>query len=77
MGLPGWFKTTNTTIKANDGIIPLAIDEFGRISAWVKKFNQHNETGSGFVSFRNWAYSVTPSPQELELLYQVAVYGLK
>jgi len=74
MGLPAWFKTTNTSVEGN-GIIQLAIDEFGRTSDWIKKFNASN--GSGFVSFRNWAFNVPVKKQELELLYQVAIYGLK
>lgn len=74
MGLPLWFKTTNATVEG-DGVVPLAIDEFGRISAWVKRFKKN--VGSGFVSFRNWSFNIPVKTQELEILYRVAIYGLK
>ena len=74
MGLPAWFKTTNATV-VGDGVVPLAIDEFGRISAWIKRFKK--DAGSGFVSFRNWSFNTQIKVHELQLLYQVAVYGLK
>ena len=72
-GLPVWFKATGTPVKADD-VTPLAYNEFGLVTAWVKKFNARN--GSGFVSLRPWSWSVPIREEDLELIHAVAVYGL-
>lgn len=74
-GLPEWLTTTNSTVEAGKGIIPLAIDEFGRISLWFKKFNPR--PGSGFVSARTWAWNVPIHEEDLDLIYKLAVHELE
>lgn len=73
-GLPSWFKTTGALVAQSSEITPLAYNEFGKVSAWVKKF--HPRIGSGFVSCRTWAWNVPIRDHELEILYNLAVYGL-
>lgn len=73
-GLPSWLKTTATPVHGRD-ITPLAYDEFGRVSAYVKSFS--NRPASGFVSIRTWAWFISPKPEELTTLHQLAVYGLE
>lgn len=74
-GLPDWIKTTNSTVEAGEGVIPLAYDEFGRISLWVKKFNPR--PGSGFVSARTWSWNVPIREMDLELIYKLAMHELE
>lgn len=73
-GLPAWFKTTGIPLKA-EGIIPLAYDEFNRVSAWVKKFNPR--AGSGYVSFRSWSWNVSMKEQDFDMIYKLATYQLE
>ena len=72
-GLPAWFKATGNPVAEND-VIPLAHNEFGLVTAWVKKFNARK--GSGFVSLRPWSWSVPIREEDLELIHAVAVHGL-
>ena len=74
LGLPAWLTTTNSTVEPEKGIIPLAHDEYGRISLWLKKFNPR--PGSGFVSVRTWAWNVPIQQSDLELIHQIAVHEL-
>lgn len=73
-GLPPWFKTTGIPVK-EEGIIPLAYDEFNRVSAWIKKFNPR--AGSGYVSLRSWSWNVSIKDQDLEMIYKLAIYQLE
>lgn len=73
-GFPSWLKTTGTPIEVTANIIPLAFDEFDRVTAWRKAFSKHH--GSGFVSFRSWAHNTSMKAQDLQLIYQLAMYGL-
>lgn len=73
-GLPEWLKTTATPVSPR-GVTPLAYDEFGRVSAWVKGFCS-NPT-SGFVSIRTWGWNVPINEADLLLTHQVASYGLE
>lgn len=73
MGLPSRLKTTGS-IVAPKGIIPLAHDEFGRVNCWMKKFNPR--LGSGFISCRSWSWNVPIQEDDLELIYNLASYGL-
>lgn len=73
-GLPRWLKTTGTPVTENN-IIPLARNEFGQVTAWIKKFNER-ET-SGFVSLRTWAWSVEARERDLQMLYSVVNYGFE
>lgn len=73
-GLPDWLKTTGSPVSAN-GLVPLAIDEFGRVSLWVKYF--HPRPGSGFISCRTWGWNVPIKEDDLAIIHQLAVYGLE
>jgi len=74
-GLPPWVKTTNSTVAPEEGVIPFAYDEYGRVSVWRKKF--HSRPGSGFISCRTWGWNVPIKDEALELIYQMAIYGLQ
>lgn len=73
LGLPPLLKLTYAV--SPDGVIPLAIDEYNRISAWMKKFN--DRSGSGFISFRTWAWSVSICDEDLELIRRMALHELE
>jgi outer membrane protein assembly factor BamB len=73
-GLPAWLKTTATPVMAK-GVTPLAYDEFNRVSAYVKSFN--DRPGSGYVSLRTWAWYTPIRNEELALLHEIAAYGLE
>ena len=75
MGLPSWFKATQAIVKEGEGIVPLAYDEFGRVSVWMKKFS--DKPNSGFVSCRTWAWNVHSKPEDMEVIYKLAAYGLE
>lgn len=72
-GLPKWIKTTGTTVQS-DSVTPLAYDEFGRVSLWLKKFNAR--AGSGFISCRTWSWNIAIKDSDLELVHQIALHGL-
>ncbi|WP_162623280.1 outer membrane protein assembly factor BamB family protein [Confluentibacter sediminis] len=72
IGLPKWTKTTGDFINpTKKGVIPLAFDEFGRVNAWMKKFNSKPE--SGFISCRTWSWNVDIKETDLELIYKLAI----
>lgn len=73
-GLPAWFKTTAAPVK-DEGITVLAYDEFNRVSAFVKKFN--DRPGTGYVSLRTWAWYAPIKDEDLALIHELAVYGLE
>jgi outer membrane protein assembly factor BamB len=73
-GLPSWLTVTYSTVEPK-GVTPLAFDEYDRISAWLKKFNER--PGSGFVSCRTWGWYANVHDEDLKLLYDLAVYGLE
>lgn len=75
LGLPRWFKATCTPVSLKNGIIPLAYNEYNQVSAWMKKFN--NRPGSGYISFRSWAYNVPIKDSDLELIYNLAIHELE
>jgi outer membrane protein assembly factor BamB len=73
-GLPVWHSATYGTV-APEGIEVLATNEFNRPAVWVKKFV--NKPGTGFVSYRPWAW-FAPFPDDcLPVLKKVALYGLE
>ncbi len=74
-GLPDWFKSTAAIIAPQEGVVPLAFDEFGRISVWVKPFDER--PGSGFVSCRTWGWNLPIKPADLEIINLLATYGLE
>lgn len=73
-GLPANLLTMNATV-APSGVTPLAIDEQGRVSAWIKTFSK--KPGSGFVSCRSWSFGEQPSPSNLALIFQLATHELR
>ena len=73
-GLNPWLKTTSTTVSS-EGVIPLAIDEYGRISAWRKEY--YPRPGAGFISCRTWAVNVSIKESDLELIHNLALFGLE
>ena len=73
-GLPERMTTTATAVKKKN-VTPLAFDEFGRVSAWVKNF--HSRPGSGYVSLRTWGWNVPIKDDDLALILEVADYGLE
>lgn len=56
-------------------IIPLAYDEFKNVSIWMKKF--HPRIGSGYISSRTWGGNTQIKKTDLNLIYQLAIYGLE
>lgn len=83
-GLPRWLNATSTPVQAGEkgrghgkgkGIVPLAIDEFGRVGVWVKKFS--DKPGSGYVSMRTWGWNAPIRDEDLKLIDTVARYGLE
>lgn len=73
-GLPVWFTTTFGNISPKN-ITTLAIDEYGRVGAWVKKFS--DRPGSGFVSCRMWGWDAPLHDEHLDLIYKLAMYQLE
>ncbi|HYF66754.1 MAG TPA: PQQ-binding-like beta-propeller repeat protein [Ohtaekwangia sp.] len=73
LGLPVWFKSTHSASPKN--VIPLAYDEYGRVSAWMKRFNPR--PSSGFISLRTWAWAVAITNEDLEMIHRVAMWGLE
>lgn len=74
MGLPLWLKTNSVSVSSKD-IIPLAYNEFNDVSIWMKKF--HPSISSGYISCRTWSFNVPAKTEDLNLIYQLAVYGLE
>ena len=73
-GLPLWLTITYSVVEAK-GVTALAYDEYNRVSAWLKKFN--NRPGSGFVSCRSWGWYANVHEEDLKLLYDLAVHELE
>ncbi|WP_303282834.1 outer membrane protein assembly factor BamB family protein [Flavivirga amylovorans] len=74
LGLPLWIKTTSVSVN-KDQVIPLAFDEFNRVSIWMKKYN--SRVGSGFISSRTWSWNLEIQDYDLNLIHQLATYGLE
>ena len=73
-GFPAWFKTTFASVAPTNDFTPLAVDEYGRVSVWLKRF--HPRPGSGWVSFRTWGFNVPIRDDDLALIAEAASYGL-
>ena len=73
-GLPVWLKTTNASLKPSVDVTPLTVDEYGRVSAFVKTF--HPRPGSGWVTFSPSVFGVPMLESELALVESVASYTL-
>ncbi|MCF3650091.1 PQQ-binding-like beta-propeller repeat protein [Synoicihabitans lomoniglobus] len=76
-GLPAWLKTTFASLQPGsyDDVTPLAFDEYGRVSAFLKSF--HPRPASGWVSFSPTGFGVPLREAELATLARVAAYGLE
>lgn len=73
-GLPVWLKTSFASLKPGADVVPLIIDEYGRVSAFVKSF--HPRPGSGWVVFAPSGFGVPMLESELALVERVASYTL-
>jgi outer membrane protein assembly factor BamB len=73
-GLPPWLTVTYSTIESKQ-VTALAYDEYNRVSAWFKKFNDRR--GSGFVSCRTWGWYASIHEEDLKLIHNLAVYELE
>lgn len=74
-GIPKWTKAYSANVIPSKDIIPLAYNEFNDISIWMKKF--HPRQGSGYISIRTWGANIQIKEEDLQLLYNIAVYGLE
>lgn len=75
LGMPAWLKATFASVKTAAEVTPLAIDEYGRVSAFVKTF--HARPGSGWVTFSPKGFNVPITVEELATFERVASYGLQ
>lgn len=73
-GIPRYATLSNANVGSR-GITPLAIDEYGRITSWLKRFSAR--PGSGFVFCMPWGWNEPIDESHLNILYQLAIYGLK
>jgi eukaryotic-like serine/threonine-protein kinase len=74
-GFPAWLKTTFASLAPGSDVTPLATDEYGRVSAWLRSF--HPRPGAGWVSLRTSGFGVPMSDPELALIERVASYALE
>ncbi|WP_221032602.1 PQQ-binding-like beta-propeller repeat protein [Actomonas aquatica] len=76
-GLPASTKTTFAYLDPTsyERVTALAIDEYGRPSAWVRNFRADRPT-SGWVAFLPSAFGVPFTAEQLALLERVAGYGI-
>jgi outer membrane protein assembly factor BamB len=74
-GLSAWLKATFASLKTTSGVVPLAMDEYGRVSVFLKTF--HSRPGSGWITFSPKGFNVPITSEELAMLERVASYGLR
>lgn len=74
-GMPAWLKTTFASLEPGNDVTVLAVDEYGRATAFVKRF--HPRIGSGWVSYAPKGYGVPITPAELATFERVASYALE
>lgn len=74
-GLPSWGKASFASLPPDAPVTPLMVDEYGRVSVFVKSF--HPRPGSGWVMFGPSAFDVAITPAQLALLEHVAAYGVE
>lgn len=74
LGLPGWKMFTYANVDSQ-GVEPLAVDGFGRITAWMKTYN--GRPGSGFISCRTWGWYSAIHDDDLRIILEMANYGLE
>lgn len=69
LGLPPWKMFTYANVDSY-GVTPLAIDGFGRVTAWMKKYN--GRAGSGFISCRTWGWYSPIHDDDLRIILEIA-----
>jgi len=74
-GMTPWLKTSFASLPSDAGVVALANDEYGRVSAFVKTF--HPRHGSGWVTFHPSGYGVPVTPEQKAVLERVASYGVR
>jgi outer membrane protein assembly factor BamB len=74
LGLPSWKMFTYANVEAA-GVTPLAIDGFGRTTAWMKSYN--GRPGSGFFSCRTWGFNSPIHDEDLRIILEIANYELE
>lgn len=74
LGLPAWKTFTYANID-NREIVPLAIDGFGRPTAWMKRYN--GRPGSGFYACRTWGWYSPIHNEDLQIILDIANYELE
>ncbi|HEU4653705.1 MAG TPA: PQQ-binding-like beta-propeller repeat protein [Steroidobacteraceae bacterium] len=75
-GLPESLKTSYAVLppESTEDVVPLAIDEYGRVTAFLKRFVPVE--GTGWISFVPTGYGVPMKQSELELVEHIASYTL-
>lgn len=73
-GMPAWLKTTFSSLKPGNDITALATDEYGRTSAFHKRF--HPRLGSGWISYSPKGYGAPITPAELATFERIASYAI-
>ncbi|HTF22255.1 MAG TPA: PQQ-binding-like beta-propeller repeat protein [Chryseolinea sp.] len=74
LGLPPWKMFTYANVDSQ-GITPLALDGFGRVTAWMKTYN--GRPGSGFFSCRTWGWYSPIHEDDLQIILEIANYELE
>ena len=70
--LPASFNAPGSSISDKSKVIPLALNEFGRIAAFWKPFG--DKQSGGFVSFCSWS-DMPINQSDLETIKAIAEYG--
>jgi hypothetical protein len=73
-GMSSWLRICFSYVASDSNLTALASDEFGRVSAFVRKF--HPRSGSGWVSYGAKGFGVPITDIELAMLERVAAYGI-
>jgi len=71
-GLHKAFEGLGSPISGGKGIVPLAINEFGRVASFWKPFGNN---GGGFVLFCSWSH-MPIQEKDLEAIRKIAEFGL-
>lgn len=74
-GMPAWLKTSFASLQPGANVVALANDEYGRVSAFVKRF--HPRAGAGWVTFHPAGFGVPASEEQKATLERVASYGIR
>ncbi len=73
-GMPAWLKTTFSSLKPGNDVTALATDEYGRTSAFHKRF--HPRVGSGWISYSPKGYGAPITQAELATFERIASYAI-